>query len=809
MRKFDVKGMSCAACSSRVERAVASLDGVDECAVNLLSNSMVVEGSATDDEIIAAVKKAGYEASSKDDNKAVNDELSHAKEVNSVRKRLIYSALLLCVLMYISMGYVMYNLPLPQFLARSDALIVVVQLVLATFVLILNKKFFVNGFLGLVRLSPNMDTLVSIGSLSAYLYSVVLLADMLINKSHHLHGLYFESAAMILTLITVGKMLEARAKGKTTTAIKGLMELSPKTATLKRGEDEVVTSVDDVKVGDVFIVRPGESVAVDGVVIDGQSSVDEAILTGESIPVDKSVGDNVSAATINLSGYLVCRATRVGKDTTLSQIIEVVNNASATKAPIAKIADKVSGVFVPVVIGVSVVTLIVWLLIGQGFEFALARAISVLVISCPCALGLATPVAIMVGSGFAAKNGVLFKTATSLEVTGKAKIIAFDKTGTITQGRPVVTDVISVNPGGEKELISIAYALEKNSEHPLAKAIVSYANETDVQRLTVTEFKNVPGNGLIAKLENADVCAGNLEFIKKQIDVDEDTIKKARELSAQGKTPLYFSKGESLLGIIAVADTIKKDAADAVTELKKMGIRVVMITGDNQRTAKAISEKTEIDEVFSDVLPDEKEKIVSELKKTATVVMVGDGINDAPALTTADVGISVGGGTDIAIDAADVVLMGDSLSDVVAAVKISKSVIKNIHENLFWAFGYNIIGIPLAAGAFTHLGLTMNPMFGAAAMSFSSIFVVSNALRLNFIKLKKEETVKMLIKIEGMMCPHCEARVKKTLEELAGVEKVEVSHEKGTANITSSTNISEETVKAVIENQGYKVLAID
>ena len=813
VKQYNITGMSCAACSSRVEKAVSALENVDFCNVNLLTNSMSVDGNASEDTIIEAVKNAGYGASVK--GKAEKHPPKGEPEIKVIKNRLVFSIVVLLGLMYISMGHTMFQFPLPAVLAQSDATIALLQMVLSACVMIANQKFFINGFKGIVNRAPNMDTLVSLGSFSAFIYSLVLLFDMTITGVSHLHGLYFESAAMILTLITVGKMLEAKAKGKTTNALKGLMELAPQKATVIRNGMEVVVKAEDVVVGDIFVLRPGESVPVDGIVIDGISTVDESALTGESIPVDKIAGESVSAATINLSGYLKCQAKRVGKDTALAQIIEVVNAASATKAPIAKIADRVSGIFVPTVIIIALITLITWVLIGKDFGFSLARAISVLVISCPCALGLATPVAIMVGSGVGARHGILFKTAEALELTGKADIVALDKTGTITEGKPRVTDILPCEDISKEELLRVAASLEKNSEHPLSKAILVYADENDISTDDVTDFEVIPGSGLTAVLNDKNIFGGNLQFVKDKAFVDKSIELQAEKLASSGKTPLYFCENEKLLGIIAVADTIKEDSALAINELLNMGIRVAMISGDNEKIATAIGKLANISEVYGDVRPDEKEKIIQKLKKDGRVIMVGDGINDAPALTSADIGIAVAAGTDIAIDAADVVVMKSTLSDVVYSIKLSKKVIRNIHQNLFWAFGYNIIGIPLAAGLFSALGFTMNPMFGAAAMSVSSVLVVTNALRLNLVKLNnkkesKEKTqMEKVIKIEGMMCPHCEARVKTVLEGMPNVESADVSHKDGTAKLVMTGDISNETLKKTIEEQGYTVISIE
>lgn len=821
MKKYNVIGMSCAACSSRVEKAVMSVEGVTSCSVNLLTNSMAVSGTASDDEIINAVIKAGYNASAVGNENAVQKNNSNSSDKNRTDNliyRLVFSLLFLLILMYISMGHTMFAFPLPKVLAESANTLAVLQMLLTIIIMIINQRFFISGYRSIVHRSPNMDTLVSIGAISAFGYSLAVVFDMLINNSNHLHDLYFESAAMILTLITLGKMLEARAKGKTTSAIEGLMALSPQTATIIQDGKEVVVNIDKVVIGDIFIVKPGETIPVDGKVIEGISSVDESALTGESIPIDKTADSPVYAATINQSGHIRCKATKVGEDTTLAQIIQVVNDAAASKAPISKIADKVSGIFVPIVIAVSVVTLIVWLMLGKAFGYSLARAISVLVISCPCALGLATPVAIMVGSGLGAKNGILFKTATALELTGKAKIIAFDKTGTITEGKPKVTDILTYNQISETELLQIANSIESYSEHPLAKAIVQYANSHNISSIKISDFKAYPGNGISAKINQDTVYCGNIEFIESTATVNNEIIRQAEQLASDGKTPIYFCKNNKIIGLIGVADTVKEDAPASIKKLKKLGFHIVMITGDNERTAKAIADSSGIDEIYHGVHPDKKEHIIRKLQNHGKVIMVGDGINDAPALTRADIGIAVGTGTDIAIDAADVVLMNSTLNDVVSAVNLSRSVIKTIYENLFWAFSYNIIGIPLAAGVFiSWLGFEMNPMFGAAAMSISSFLVVINALRLNLLKLSKKENytnteeklMKKQINIEGMMCGHCEARVKQVLEAIDGVTDVYVSHEQNIAKIKVSDDVSDNTIKSLIEEQGYTVLSID
>ncbi len=826
MKQFNISGMSCAACSSRVEKAVAGVEGVTSCSVSLLTNSMGVEGTAADAAIIAAVENAGYGASLKGEalNKTnENEEILKDKETPALKKRLIASLGFLAALMYVSMGHMMWGFPLPAALANNHLALGLLQLLLAAVVMVINQKFFISGFKGLIHKSPNMDTLVALGSGASFVWSVYALFAMTadIHKlAEYMHELYFESAAMILTLITVGKMLEARSKGKTTDALKSLMKLAPKTATIIKDGKEIEVPVSQVQKGSVFAVKAGESIPVDGVVTEGTAAVDESALTGESLPVDKAHGDAVSAATINKSGYIICEATRVGEDTTLSQIIKMVSDAAATKAPIAKIADKVSGVFVPIVITIAVIATVVWLILGESFGFALARGISVLVISCPCALGLATPVAIMVGSGMGAKNGILFKTAVSLEEAGRVNIVALDKTGTITKGEPQVTDIIAEKTT-ENELLTLAYSLEKMSEHPLAKAIVQKADEMNLRSVGVTEFKTLPGNGLQAKIGDSAVIGGSLKFVSEKAEVSVLLNKRATELAENGKTPMLFAKDGKALGIIAVADTLKEDSPEALKQLRNMGIRVVMLTGDNEKTANAIGKLAGVDEVIAGVLPDGKESVIRSLKKHGKVAMVGDGINDAPALTRADIGIAIGAGTDIAIDAAGIVLMKSRLTDVAAAIRLSRATLNNIRQNLFWAFIYNIIGIPLAAGAFIPLGLTLNPMFGAAAMSLSSFCVVSNALRLNLFKLhstKKDKKIKTKIrekkamtktmKIEGMMCPHCEARVKKTLEAIAEVDAAEVSHENDSAVVTLNAPLADEALKNAIEEQGYTVVEI-
>ena len=830
MKQYNVTGMTCAACSARVEKAVSAVPGVTSCSVSLLTNSMGVEGTAAATDIISAVEKAGYGASAKDGStvSAAKSDSLEDKETPVLKKRLLTSLGFLIVLMYFSMGHMM-GLPIPEFFHCNHVAMGLLQMLLALTVMIINNKFFVSGFKSLLHGSPNMDTLVAMGSGASFVYSTYALfamseaqriGDALLTESY-LHEFYFESAAMIVTLITVGKMLEARSKGKTTNALKSLMDLAPKTATVLRDGEEITVAVEDVRKADIFVVRPGENIPVDGIVIEGSSAVNESALTGESIPVDKEVGSYVSAATVNQAGFIKCEATRVGEDTTLSRIIKMVSDAAATKAPIAKVADKVSGVFVPAVISIAVVVTVIWLLAGQEIGFALARGISVLVISCPCALGLATPVAIMVGSGVGAKNGILFKTAVSLEETGKAQIVVLDKTGTITSGEPTVTDIIPLDMS-EEELLTLAAAMEKRSEHPLAKAVTEKAESENIDVPEVSYFRALPGNGIMAAMGNSMLNAGNLKYMEGKADIPEEFKEKAEKLSAEGKTPLFFSNGRKLCGIIAVADAIKPDSPQAVKELQNMGIRVVMLTGDNESTAKAIGAQAGVDEVIAGVMPDGKEKVIREMKKLGKVIMVGDGINDAPALTRADIGVAIGAGTDIAIDAADVVLMKSKLTDVPAAIRLSRRSLRNIHENLFWAFIYNVIGIPLAAGAFIPLGLTLNPMFGAAAMSLSSFCVVSNALRLNLVnirsskrdkkikpartKVKETITMEKTLKIEGMMCHHCEARVKKALEELPEVTEAVCDHTKGTAVITLNAEIPDIVLISTVENEGYKVL---
>lgn len=837
MEQYTVTGMSCAACSARVEKAVSKVSGVTSCSVSLLTNSMGVEGSASPQEIIAAVQNAGYGAMLKGNGakeevsarKAEEEEALRDHETPVLKRRLIASIGFLLVLMYFSMGHTMWGWPLPAFFSSNHIAMGLVQLLLSAAVMVINQKFFVSGFKSLWHRAPNMDTLVALGSAAAFGYSAFALFAMTDAQVKgnaeavmmYMHEFYFESAAMILTLITVGKLLEARAKGRTTDALKGLMKLAPKTATVVRGGVETELPIDQVVLDDVFTVRPGESIPVDGIVLEGSSAVDESALTGESIPVDKAAGDRVSAATTNRSGFIRCRAVRVGEDTTLSQIIKMVSDAAATKAPIAKTADRVSGVFVPIVIGIAAVTIAAWLIAGQSVGYALARGISVLVISCPCALGLATPVAIMVGSGVGAKNGILFKTAVSLEETGKVKTVVLDKTGTITLGQPSVTDMLPAPGVSERELLRLAYALESKSEHPLARAILQKAQEAELQAQEVSDFRALPGNGLTAVLEGELLCGGNAAFIGEQTALHDDMMSRAEHLAAKGKTPLFFSRGGELLGIIAVADTVKEDSPQAVREMQRMGLRVVMLTGDNERTARAIGAQAGVDEVIAGVLPDGKERVIRELKEKGKVAMVGDGINDAPALTRADIGIAIGAGADIAVDAADVVLMKSRLSDVPAAIRLSRATLRNIRENLFWAFIYNVIGIPLAAGAFISLlGWQLNPMFGAAAMSLSSFCVVTNALRLNLFRMrsaredqqiifqKEKKTMKKTMKIEGMMCGHCEASVKKALEALAEVKSAEVSHKTGTAVVTLCADISDAALKEAVEAQDYQVVSV-
>ncbi len=818
MEQYKVTGMSCAACSARVEKAVSALPGVTSCAVSLLTNEMAVEGSVTSAEVIAAVQKAGYGASPKSASKPISPTESTDKNTATLAHRLIASLAFLLPLMYLSMGHGMWGWPLPAVLAENPLAQGLLQLVLTGVVMVINQKFFINGFKGLLHRAPNMDTLVALGASASFGYSLYVLFAMTaapVHAAHRLHDLYFESAAMILTLITVGKWLESRSKGKTTNALKSLMSLAPQTATLLRDGMEVILPIAEVRVGDIFVVRPGDTIPVDGVVEEGQSAVNEAALTGESLPVDKGVGDRVSAATLNRSGFLRCRATGVGEDTTLSHIIRMVSDAAATKAPIAKVADRVSGIFVPVVIGIALVTFIVWLLVGQTAGFALARAVSVLVISCPCALGLATPVAIMVGSGVGAKNGILFKTAAALEETGRLTTVVLDKTGTVTKGEPTVTDVLPVTATAT-ELLQLAYSLEQHSEHPLATAIRAKAALEGVEPLAITAFTALPGHGVSAHMDGTLLLGGNRDTVAAKATIPEEIWTQADNLSSEGKTPLFFAADDRLLGIIAVADTLKEDSPVAVAHLRAMGLRVVMLTGDNRRTAEAVGRLAGVDEVIADVLPEGKEEVIRRLQEQGRVAMVGDGINDAPALTRADVGIAIGAGTDVAIDAADVVLMNSRLSDVPAAIKLGRNTLRNIHQNLFWAFIYNIIGIPLAAGAWIALlGWELNPMFGAAAMSLSSVCVVTNALRLNVVsihthhKKKERKTMTKTMKIQGMMCPHCEARVKKTLEAMPEVAEACVDHTTDTAVVTLTVEVENATLKAVVEAEGYTVTSIE
>ncbi len=833
MEQYLLTGMSCAACSSRIEKTVSKLPGVTSCSVSLLTNSMSVEGTLPAQDIISAVQSIGYGASLKGAKvtENVNEAALKDTETPVLKRRLIASLGFLIVLMYFSMGHMMWSWPVPAFFEENHIAIGILQLILSAIVMIINQKFFINGFKSLFRRSPNMDTLVALGSAASFIYSTVALFAMTgaqLNGDHELvmsymHEFYFESAAMILALITVGKMLEARSKGKTTDALKSLMKLTPKTAVIIKNGLEETVSVDQIRKGDIFVVRPGENIPVDGIILEGHSAVNESALTGESIPVDKAIGDTVSAATINQSGFIKCEATRVGEDTTLSQIIQMVSDAAATKAPIAKIADKVSGIFVPVVILIATLTILAWLISGQTIGFALARGISVLVISCPCALGLATPVAIMVGNGMGAKNGILFKTAASLEETGRAEIVVLDKTGTITSGEPVVTDIIPAESVTDTELLTTAYSLEKNSEHPLARAILRKAEELQLEHFPVSEFTALPGNGLSAVMNGNKLYGGNYNFIVNVVAIPNNMKAKADRLAEGGKTPLFFASNDRFIGIIAVADVIKSGSSSAVRELQGMGIHVVMLTGDNERTAKAIGEQAGVDEVIAGVLPDGKESVIRKLKKSGKVIMVGDGINDAPALTLADIGIAIGAGTDVAIDAADIVLMKSDLIDVPAAIRLSRATLTNIHENLFWAFIYNTIGIPLAAGLFIPLlGWQLNPMFGAAAMSLSSFCVVTNALRLNLFKMydaskdrkvnrkhkKETKAMKKTLKIEGMMCGHCEARVKKVLEAMAEVDEAVVSHKDGTAVVTLNADVSDDVLKNTVEAQDYKVISI-
>ncbi len=845
MKKYKISGMSCAACVSRVEKAVSGVEGVENCSVSLLTNTMGVEGGASDEKIIAAVVSAGYgaEVEGKDavslgqkDSKALEN-----KEIPVLRNRLIVSAVFTLALMYLSMGHVMWNLPLPDALSNNSLAIGLIELLLAAAVMVINQKFFINGVKGLIHRAPNMDTLVSLGSAASFIYSVYLLFLMSValtegdaaHAAHYLHELYFESAAMILTLITVGKLLEAVSKGRTTNALKSLMDLSPETATLIRDGEEIPVAVEQVNRGDVFVVRPGEKIPVDGIITEGGAAIDESMLTGESLPSDKAVGDRVSAGTINRSGFIKCEATRVGEDTTLSQIIKIVSDASATKAPISKAADRVSGIFVPVVLIISAITALVWGLVSEDAGFVIARAITVLVISCPCALGLATPVAIMAGNGVGAKRGILFKTAESLEVTGRANIAVLDKTGTVTKGEMTVTDIIPADGIAEKELLSLAASLEKQSKHPLAAAIVACGESNSVDLAPITDFEAISGKGVIGYVDGKKICGGNLHFIKLECDILADIESRAEKLAESGKTPMFFACDGRFLGVIAVADVIKEDSPSAIREMQNMGFQVVMLTGDNRKTALAIGAESGVDEVIAEVLPDGKAAVIEDLKKHGKVIMVGDGINDAPALATADIGVAIGAGTDVAIDAADVVLMKSRLSDLPSAIKLSRATLRNIHENLFWAFFYNAIGIPLAAGVWIPIfAWELDPMFGALAMSLSSFCVVTNALRLNFVniakptKIKKSNKIKIFaplfaaekkgdtamtktMKINGMMCPHCSGRVKKCLEALDGVASAEVSHESGTAIVSLTSHVSPETLKKTVEDAGYEVASVD
>ncbi|MDY4607992.1 MAG: heavy metal translocating P-type ATPase [Eubacterium sp.] len=833
MTQYNVTGMSCAACSARVEKAVNSVDGVTSCAVSLLTNSMGVEGTASPDEIIKAVTAAGYGASLKDGTKKETTNSDELKDTETPKliKRLVASVVFLIPLMYISMGHMMWGWPLPHFMDNNHVAMGLAQMLFAIIIMVINQKFFISGFKGLINKSPNMDTLIAIGSGASFLYSTYSLFAMTVAQTagdsakvmSYMDGFYFESAAMILTLITVGKTLESYSKGRTTDALKGLLSMAPKTATIIRDGAETEVPIENVQIGDIFAVKPGESIPVDGVIIDGETAIDESAITGESIPVDKTEGDSVTAATINSSGYIKCRAVRVGEDTTFSQIIKMVSDASATKAPIAKVADKVSGVFVPVVMCIAVVTFVVWLIVGQKFGYALSRGVSVLVISCPCALGLATPVAVMVGNGMGAKNGILFKTAAALEATGKTQIVAVDKTGTVTLGQPKVTDIVPCDNVSDDELLGVAYALEKKSEHPLAKAITDAAQQKNISLKETEEFSILAGNGLKGVIDNKTVIGGSYAFVSGVVDFDNAVTEKYNALAEQGKTPMFFARDNKLLGIIAVADVIKEDSPRAIKELRDMGIKTVMLTGDNKRTADAIGRQVGVDTVISGVLPNEKESVIRRLSEYGKVAMVGDGINDAPALTRADIGMAINTGTDIAADAADVVLMNSRLSDVSAAIRLSRATLTNIHENLFWAFIYNIIGIPLAAGVWIPIfGWTLNPMFGAAAMSLSSFCVVTNALRLNLFNIHKTKnvekikpvqvdikeivTMKKTVKIEGMMCPHCEATVKKALEAVDGVDTATPNHETDSAEITFTTSVDDEKIKKAVEDAGYKYI---
>ncbi|MBE5912186.1 heavy metal translocating P-type ATPase [Pseudobutyrivibrio sp.] len=847
MEQYNVTGMSCAACQARVEKAVSALPGVESCAVSLLTNSMGVEGTANPNEIIKAIENAGYGASLKaggtdsaNDSYVPNyEDALIDKETPKIRNRLIASLIILIPLLYVSMGHMLWNWPLPAFLDGNHIAMGLYELILSGMIMVINQRFFISGFRGLIHRAPNMDTLVAMGSAASFIYSVYALFAMTVAQLNAdttfvmelMNDFYFESAAMILTLITVGKLLEAVSKGRTTNALKDLMKLAAKSAVIIKAGNEVEVPIEQVKIGDKFVVKPGSNIPVDGIIIEGNGAINESALTGESIPVDKTVGDSVSAATTNENGYLVCQATRVGKDTTLSQIIQMVSDAAATKAPIAKIADKVSGIFVPAVLLIAAITFIIWMLVGQTFGYALARAISVLVISCPCALGLATPVAIMVGNGMGAKHGTMFKTAISLEETGKVQIVALDKTGTITKGEPKVISILQAEGVDDVDLLRVAFAIENKSEHPLAKAIVQYGLELSMEPAEVSDFKALSGSGLTATLDGEPIYAGNLELIEKYFPVEQDTLDLAEKMAEHGETPIFFAKGDRLLGVISVADVIKEDSPEAISHLKNMGIHVVMLTGDNEKTAKAIAKEAGVDEVIAGVKPDGKEAVIRQLQQHGKVAMVGDGINDAPALTRADIGIAIGAGTDVAIDAADVVLMKSRLSDVAAAIRLSRATLKNIHENLFWAFFYNVIGIPLAAGAYVHaFGWTLNPMFGAAAMSLSSFCVVTNALRLNLFKMDnhlkdkplknsigheplintetKEENLEMEITVKGMMCAHCEAHVKEALEKIQGVEEATANHAENLVVIKTSSEVSEADIKAAVESAGYEYCGI-
>lgn len=819
MQKFNISGMSCAACSARVEKAVSEVPGITSCSVNLLTNTMITEGTASQESIISAVENAGYGAVPDGEKKKTEEsDISGRKEISAMKTRLITSAVLLVVLMYFSMGNMLFGIPYFGMFRDNPLAVGIAQMLLSGIIMVINQKFFISGFKSTIHRAPNMDVLVSLGSLASFGYSVYtlfMMSDAYISGNLHLahkymHELYFESAAMIVTLITVGKLLEAYSKGKTTNAIKSLMELTPKTATVIREEKEIVIDASEVLLNDIFVVKPGASIPADGIVTEGSSAVNETALTGESMPVDKTVGDKVSAATVNQSGYLKCRATSVGEDTAISKIIKMVSDAAATKAPVAKIADKVSGIFVPAVIIIAFISMIVWLIAGESFGFALARGISVLVISCPCALGLATPVAIMVGSGVGAKKGILYKTSEVLENAGKVKYAVFDKTGTLTKGKPKVTDIITFGDSSQDDVLELACSLEKQSEHPLAKAINEYCEKKGVRSVNVDYFTALPGNGVKGVIDGVNIYGGNLKMVENLVAVSEEVKTSTEKLSLQGKTPLIFVKGNNITGVIAVADTVKDDSKESVEILANLGVEVVMLTGDNKNTAEAIGKELGIKKVISDVLPDGKEEVIRNLQEKGKVMMVGDGINDAPALTRADVGIAIGQGTDVAVESADIVLTGKSLMGVVEAIRLSRATLKNIHENLFWAFFYNVVGIPLAAGVWINItGWTLNPMFGAAAMSLSSFCVISNALRLNLFKsykIKEKKTMETTLKIEGMMCPHCEARVKQTLEGIAGVTEAIPSHEKGTAVVKHDDTVSVDALKTAVEAQGYKVL---